>query len=403
MIQILTYSGKGNDYKGDDILVSSIHNPRSLDEFDINIISLAEEKMWVNFNDDKGSINDYQDLYSLSEMIRNSGKTKVIIILPQNVKYYYDYRSNGNYYNRCCELKNIISELRWETLTKLYTPCQYINIAFENTVTKIGNEDVEASFYFNTTENNILVSYKSGKPTAIICRNVILSTLNLKNYERVINFLKEINLIQDKQDAPKWIEDIKMFDDTQQFEIIEKNNLTIKVASDNIASAMEKINKNNEYKSILYTTGEELVKVVFEILENMLGCNLSQFVDKKKEDFLFEKNGLVFIGEIKGVNHNVKSENISQLDVHYQGYLEENEDKDQDSVKAILIMNHQKNKALNIREPVHEKQVSLAKRNGSLIIESVTLLKLFEKYLAGSISQEGCLELLKTNTGLLKI
>lgn len=44
MIQVLTYSGKDNDFKGDDIVVNSIHNPRSLDEFDINIISLAEEK-----------------------------------------------------------------------------------------------------------------------------------------------------------------------------------------------------------------------------------------------------------------------------------------------------------------------------------------------------------------------
>lgn len=135
----------------------------------------------------------------------------------------------------------------------------------------------------------------------------------------------------------------------------------------------------------------------------MLRCDLSQFEDKKKEDFLIEMNGFVFIGEIKGVNHNVKSENISQLDVHYQGYLEDNEDKNSDCVKALLIMNHQKNKALSAREPVHERQISLAERNGSLIIETITLLRMFEKYLAGSLSHEECLVLLKINTGLLEI
>ena len=66
-------------------------------------------------------------------------------------------------------------------------------------------------------------------------------------------------------------------------------------------------------------------------------------------------------------------------------------------------MNHQKNKALDMREPVHEKQINLAKRNGSLIVETITLLKLFERYIAGNITREECLELLKTNIGLLEI
>lgn len=209
--------------------------------------------------------------------------------------------------------------------------------------------------------------------------------------------------MRDKQDIPAWMEEVKMFDDIQQFRIIEENNQAIKRANDNISNAMEKINKNNEYKSILYTYGDELVKTVFEILESMLGCDLSQFEDKKNEDFLFEAGGCVFIGEIKGVNHNVKNENVAQLDRHYQGYLDEHEDSNEDSIKAILIMNHQKNKAVDAREPVHEKQISLAKRNGSLIIETITLLRLFEKYLTGNISREDCLNLFKTEEGLLQI
>ena len=56
-----------------------------------------------------------------------------------------------------------------------------------------------------------------------------------------------------------------------------------------------------------------------------------------------------------------------------------------------------------MREPVHEKQINLAKRNGSLIVETITLLKLFERYIAGNITREECLELLKTNIGLLEI
>lgn len=119
MIQVLTYSGKDNDFKGDNIVVSSIHNPRSLDEFDINIISLAEEKMWVNFEDSIGEVNSYQDIDSLSKMIANSDKTRIIILIPQNIRYCYDYQKSVGSYRKCCELKNMIPEFKIATLAML--------------------------------------------------------------------------------------------------------------------------------------------------------------------------------------------------------------------------------------------------------------------------------------------
>lgn len=402
MIQILTYSGKENEFKGKDIVLNSIHDAKSLDEFNTNIISLADKEIWRYYGQEKRT-NIAVDMKSVKTMFDYSEKRNIIIILlPQNLIYKFDYDSYYNKYQRQCELKNMIEDMK-EILSNLHDVLYRIQIVYENTVTKINDKNIEASFHFGYIEDSLLVSDKSNKPTACRYGNVILTTLNLNTYEQIIDFLKEINLLRQEQTTPEWMEEIKMFDDTQQLMIIERNNQVIEEANENISRAMEKINKNSEYKSILYTNGEELVNVVFGILESMLGCDLSQFEDKKKEDFLFEKNGLVFIGEIKGVNHNVKSENISQLDVHYQGYLEENEERDQENVKAILVMNHQKNKALDMREPVHEKQINLAKRNGSLIVETITLLKLFERYMAGNITQEKCLELLKTNIGLLEI
>ena len=46
MIQILTYSGEENELQGKDIEVNRIHDAKSLDEFDINIIILEDEKIW---------------------------------------------------------------------------------------------------------------------------------------------------------------------------------------------------------------------------------------------------------------------------------------------------------------------------------------------------------------------
>mgnify|MGYP000355684638 CR=1 FL=1 len=115
--------------------------------------------------------------------------------------------------------------------------------------------------------------------------------------------------------------------------ISEWQNEVEKIEND-IECSQNKLADNMRLKSILYTSGDRLVEVVFEILEELMGCDLSGFVDNKKEDFLFEIDDNVFIGEIKGVRHNVKNENISQLDVHFQGYLDEHEEKDPNKCKG---------------------------------------------------------------------
>ena len=47
-IQILTYSGDEADLGGDTIVVNSLHDARSLDEFEINIIDLSSKYFWYS-------------------------------------------------------------------------------------------------------------------------------------------------------------------------------------------------------------------------------------------------------------------------------------------------------------------------------------------------------------------
>lgn len=169
-----------------------------------------------------------------------------------------------------------------------------------------------------------------------------------------------------------------------------------------IEAAKQKLEENAKYKSILYTNGDELVQVVFSILEQLLDCDLSHFVDEKKEDFLIKKESCTFIGEIKGVTSNVRSEHVSQVDVHYQGYMDKLQEENRtENVSQLLIINPFRTKALSEREPVHEQQIALAQRNGCLIIETNTLLRIYEKFLKGDISSTQCVNTLSTNTGLL--
>ena len=161
------------------------------------------------------------------------------------------------------------------------------------------------------------------------------------------------------------------------------------------------LDENNKYKSILYTNGDELVNVVFKILENIFNYDLSTFLDEKKEDFIIKLDDITFIGEIKGINTNIKSGNVSQLDVHLHNYLE-NPATETKKVKSLLIINHQRNKPLAERESVHETQIKLAERNGGLIIETSTLLSIFEKFKKGELKTKEIKQMFIKKIGLLE-
>lgn len=401
MIQILTYSGNEDEFNRENTVVNKIHDAQSLDEFEINIINLNDKNVWENSGTGNRSINIIEDFRSLGKIIERSRKSTIILLLPSNLRYKYNYRAEYKY----IELKNMIHEMKSDILSMIYEPIGSSEIVYENTRTYVNTKDIAASFYFDGYyfEKVLTQSVGSEKATTVKNGNVILSFLNLNTYDDVKDFLKELGLIKESQVEPEWMEEISMFDDNKQFNIIEQNNEIIRAANEAIGSAMVSINKNKRYKSILYTSGSELVEVVFEILAEMLGCDLSTFEDKKKEDFLFEINNHVFIGEIKGVNHSVKNANVSQLDVHFQTYVDEHPEVSKENVSALLIMAYQKNKPISEREKIHEDQISLAKRNGSLIVDTMSLLRLFEKYKNGELQREQCIKILKDNTGVIEI
>lgn len=401
MIQVLTNSRKKEAFQGPHITINNIHDARSLDDFEINVIDLNDSNIWKNNGNYTSSINDIANFDSLSTMINVSKKSFIVIILPQNLDFHYNYSDVRGFLNKR-ELKDMKKALISDLLARLYDPICAYQIIYENTITKIGGKNVKASFCFYDSVNVLTKSEKSERATTIKNDNVILSTLNISTYDQLMDLLRQIKLIVDKEETPKWMEDEKMFDDLKQLEIIDDKTEIIKKASEDIDKAKEILKRNSRYKSILYTSGDELVDVVFEIITQMLGCDLSGFNDVKKEDFNFEIDDKVFIGEIKGVTSNVKNANVSQLDTHVQNYIDEHE-ADKENIVSLLIINHQRNKPLSQREEVHKNAIELAIRNESLIIETITLLKMFEKFLNAEISRENIINILETNTGLLTV
>ena len=406
-VQIINYSGKGFD---GDYTFSSFAAPRSLDEFELNIIDLSDEKIWYNDQNSVITINSINDFKSVGVMVTGSKLSKILFVLPQDISYrqaksfIIDKGIRKAQYG-VTRIKDMLPEIEKNIILSVLPIYSMTQLVYENTITKYGNCIYNAAFFFSGQINVICKSEGSNKTTMIMRGDKrFLTTLDItKDKDRLDAFVSEFLEIDKQQEKPSWVDGYSFFDDEKQLEIIEINNKAIDDAKGRIQSAQKKLDENNRYKSILYTTGDELFKVVISILEELLSYDLSKFVDEKKEDFLIKKDSYTLIGEIKGVASNIRSENISQVEVHFQGYKDKlAEEGLQESVHQVLIMNPFRNKPLSERDPVHDTQIKLAERNGCLIIETATLLKLYEKYVSGEVDVAFCEKLFTEKTGLLK-
>jgi len=198
-----------------------------------------------------------------------------------------------------------------------------------------------------------------------------------------------------KSVAPEWINNIEHFSNISY--LSEKDEILKQL------DVLEKeISKNNRFKSILYSIGDELVGVVKEILVDIFKLKDSHFTDVKKEDFRFEFEDVNFMVEIKGINTNIKNSNIAQCKKHVTDLIAEDDTKSPGNVKDLLIVNPQRDIEPGKREPIHANQISYAKSEGILIITTLELLKLYQAYTKDEVVSNKCFETFKNNVGEFK-
>lgn len=383
-----------------EIECTTLANPKSFDIFDVNIINLNSQYIWRCNSQSTRNINCFMDLKNLKDIVKYSVKSNIIYILPQNLTFSYCLRNN--HYQCSEELKNLIKNDISYILEELLE-LRYIPLLYENNETLIGEIKLESAFHFVDHGFNVLTkSIDSNKDTTIkyYGSNIFITTLKISTYNEIISFLKEIRLIDSINDLPEWVKEYTFYDDASLKESKKEIEGKIEQLQLEKNKNISLIEKNNYYKSILISSGYDLVKTVFDILGKILDQNFEGFTDKKKEDFRFEYNNTLFIGEIKGVNENEKNKHISQLDNHLDD-LEYDEVKF--TPKKLLIINHQRKSPLAERAEVDPKQIAKAIRDDVLIIETITLLKLYEKFLNDEITKEEVYEIFRDKTGLLKI
>ena len=408
MIQVITTNKEFGDFFENDsnYIINTFKNPRAFDEFDINILDLSFNLLWIYRGHRPETINIIDDLKHYKNIIRNANNSKILVILPQNSNYHYSY-SNGKYQYKC-ELKNLLDIIQSLCVDNIYE--YYFQLEFETTQTKINNKVVKADFHFinNMFEGKAIVtnSDRSNKATTIkVTDNLSYTTLDITESKEVLEeFLVKTQIIlKEINEIPEWIEEINILDDEKiksniqeiENEIIEKKNKK--------EIETEKLNKNNKIKSILYETDKKLQKEVIEVLNEMLDYKDNNFVDEMEEDYRIKKKNVTFIIETKGLSRNIKGEDISKTLNHVEMYKDKIEENNmQENVKGIYIVATQRNKRIEEREKTPDRQVKLAERNNILIIRTEQLLEIFEDFRNKKINTDDIIKLLTEQNGELK-
>ena len=392
-IQIVTNS----TYFNKNYTINKLNNNESFDLFDYNIIDFRDQSIWKNEYDDTKNSNLNNDLGSIGTQISNSSKCNFIFIFPMNINFLFGY-SYHNVYNKSIVLRDIIPDIL--NIIESALPIS-IWIEYEKNKTTLNDKIIYSDFYFSISKNefeNIILSDKSNKVVSFTDNRFTYTTLDILKNNDVELFLSELKK-DEEDDYPKWFNDVVFNDDNRLKEEIHKKNNQINQLNIEIEDLFNKLDNNKYYKKLVVENGEKLVNIVFDVLQKLLNVDLSQFIDEKKEDFNFEMDNKIFVGEIKGVNEGIRNSHLSQLENNKQLFLES---KNIDDCKGILIINELRKTAPDNREKVDNKQIDYAVKHNLLIITTYNLMKIFEFFLQGQLDLNKFKKLLIEKTGLLQ-
>ena len=416
MIQIITENARDNNIhmkfeENTEYTVSEFKNPKVFDDFELNVLDLSFEELWISEKSNIDNIDMIKDLKHYYTMLKNNKDTKILVILPQNImfKYFLDWKNN---YIHREDLKNLTDFISQIVSKNVYNYNFILN--FGENIINLNKLDIKADFYFDETgikeEQKILKSDKSNQLTTIrVEENIYFTTLDLmKSREMLEAFLEKINILNkcNEEKEPEWFKDIKILDDVNIENEVSKIEEEITKLQKTKENKLIKLEENKEIKRVLYQTDKKLQTIVIKMLNEMLDYEDKEFIDKMEEDYRICKGENTFLIETKGLLRNIKGTDISKTDDHVQIYIakhkEEEKIQDKDRVKGIFIVANQRNRKIEERDKLPTRQIELAERDGILIIRTEQLLKLYEDFRNKKIKTQEIIELFKTQIGEFK-
>lgn len=388
MIQILTNSTNMGTSK--EIEVSRFSEPKAFDDFDINIIDLSFSELWRNqsYRLENTNLVLLNDLKVYNSIISNSKKSVIIVVFPQNINYQYNLDVKNRYTEKT-EIKNILEKVKKLIRENIYD--KNFELIFEITKTLINKKCLKADFYFSENDLNgdVVIKSTSDKVTTIMPKNnLYFTTLNiLENEENLYEFLNKLKIkTKNETQLPDWIDEVNILNDEETKNEIKVIESTI---NENLIRKEEKkkiLEKNLQIKSILYETDKNLQNQVSNMLCEIFNYSDSDFVDEMEEDFRIKLEDITFLIETKGLTKNLAGTDVSKLFNHVEVYLETADESE--NVKGLLIVATERLKKIEERNPIPDRQILIAKRNGLLIISTEVFLKIYEDFINKKISQE---------------
>lgn len=388
-------------YEDEEIKVSTFSNFEDFDNFNINVISFNNEITWTNSDNSCSKIELSDDFEHIKKIISDSTNSNVLFICPQNYTFKYNRSLFDKSFNKSIFLKDNIDNIR----DIIYNYKCIPNFLYAKTKTKISNYDVSSDFYFSKNNFKMITKSDTGnKDTTLeITSNLFCTLLDLDTFENntlLKDFIKTYILKKEKEDIPEWVINYEFFNDSKLKEAKTLIETEISKKKLELKKNTEELEKNNYYKSILFSTGDNLVEIIIKILEEIFEIDLSSFIDIHQEDMLIELDDVAFIIEIKGVSGSVKNQYVSQVDLHLQKYKDDNPEK---KAKSLLIINPERCKKIEERNEIHQNAINLAIRNETLIITTEIFLKLYEQFRLEIINKNGIKKILEENKGILTL
>ena len=74
-----------------------------------------------------------------------------------------------------------------------------------------------------------------------------------------------------------------------------------------------------------------------------------------------------------------------------------------EQIKKLLIINYERAKDIRIRDDINKMQIDLAKKNETLIIDTKSLLMMYERILQNKLKKSNVIKYIINSNGLIEI
>lgn len=172
---------------------------------------------------------------------------------------------------------------------------------------------------------------------------------------------------------------------------------------DSIREQENELSKFNKLESLLYSTGRTLEDAVVEGLKTIGISNLEAPYESQNDmwDVSFGINGKIVISDVKGKSRWADKDDVAQLSLWLQRYVDENKDADPDNIEGVLIINSFRDYPPNERwphslerPPLSEAALKYLKVGGLKFLTTQDIFEIAKRVLETKISKKASISAL---------